>query len=787
MPWFLIALIAVVAIVGLLALLPKPDIENARASKLGDFQFPRAQEGDPVPLIYGRVKLKSPNVLWYGDFEAVAITEKVKTGLFSSKRVTTGYRYYVGMALGLCIGPGVTVHRIWAGKDSMWTGTATGDGVDVSINEPGLFGGAKKGGGIVSNGRFYSGADTQTVDSYLASHTDGADTSMMPRMCWFSTGKAYVGTTASLKPWFFELSRYSNGLGLPGTTYRIGDDMNLVEVLFDVMTNKFARRGLGVSNIDTPSWLAAAATCFAEGNGGSFKIEASNTAGDIVAEILRQIDGIMYQNPSTGKIVLKLIREDYVAADLPVFTENEIEGITDFTKTLWEDTVNQVRVTFIDRAQDFTNRPVIEQDMANINFQQSVRSTEIKFPGIYDKDLAQTIARRELAGISVPIFKCEIKGNRKAQLLLPGEAFKLTWPDLGLNEAILRVQKYNLGTLTDGRLSFTAVQDKFASLTTQQGTPPSTGWTPVTDLPTDVGNAKVIKAPYWFAAQAGALDRTAAYLFALCERQPGPTIQYDANTTQGGVTTQAIGNSVFNEVGTLIDAMPATTATIGSLAITSVENAAGTASATEIKSGANLAWIGNELIAFVTGLTGSLTTVYRGILGTPVEAHSPGAAIHFLGDLDGLVIDPYQAGLQISTEFIAESATAAQAPGDGVTILYTPPVDLPGMAQARNLVTSDEVGDTVPNGARTISWDLHARLDTQILLPGDVFPTAPFGTASRVQILHDGIEVVNEILAEWGTTYDHTFPPATITATVRVWARTSGNEGPLAERVYTIT
>ena len=76
--WYLVVFIVALLLVA--ALTPKPNIENARAAKLGDFQFPRSKHGDPMPLVWGTVRQKSPITAWYGDFRPVAITEKVKTG-----------------------------------------------------------------------------------------------------------------------------------------------------------------------------------------------------------------------------------------------------------------------------------------------------------------------------------------------------------------------------------------------------------------------------------------------------------------------------------------------------------------------------------------------------------------------------------------------------------------------------------------------------------------------------------------------------------------------------------
>lgn len=52
-------------------LTPKPQVVNAEAST--DYQAPTAEEGRPVPVVFGTVWLQSPNVVWYGDVQATPI------------------------------------------------------------------------------------------------------------------------------------------------------------------------------------------------------------------------------------------------------------------------------------------------------------------------------------------------------------------------------------------------------------------------------------------------------------------------------------------------------------------------------------------------------------------------------------------------------------------------------------------------------------------------------------------------------------------------------------------
>jgi hypothetical protein len=53
------------------ALAPKPP--NAEPPELSDVDAPTAEEGKPIPVVFGTVMLSGPNVLWYGDLRTTPI------------------------------------------------------------------------------------------------------------------------------------------------------------------------------------------------------------------------------------------------------------------------------------------------------------------------------------------------------------------------------------------------------------------------------------------------------------------------------------------------------------------------------------------------------------------------------------------------------------------------------------------------------------------------------------------------------------------------------------------
>jgi len=740
MPWFLFALVGVLAVAALIALMPKPKIENARSSELGDFQFPRSEEGDPWPLIYGKVKIKGPNTLWYGDFSAkpIVVRGPRRYGLFGPRSSTiTGYRYFIGMDLGLCLGPGVALRRIWAGSDEAWSGNVSGDGESFSISKRNLYGNNNAGGGISGTCRFYPGTNRQAVDSYVASHTDGADTTRYPMMCHIVFQSFYVGTSTAIKPFFFELERYPNTLGIPDGKHRVGDDCNLVEILYDLLTNRFARRGTPPSKINLTNWRTIAVQLADEGNVGSFRIESSNTGKDVVQEILRQMDAIMYTDPATGLIELRLIRNDYDRNTLPHYNEDEIIKVRNYSKPSWEETVNQLRVKFVDRTADYTSRTVMDQDMANINTQQQVRATEMEFTACYSGALAQALCGRELSLISVPFTKAELEFTREVNQMRPGDVFRYSYAEYGIVDEVVRIQGFDLGTLEEGTITAIVVQDRFVYGDSSAIVPPSNVWTPPTFPPADSGALLVTRAPLWFNLQLQDPDVNNAYLLFFAER-PASAWTYAYRLSTGGAVIEE--NKPFSTVGVLGVSMPATATTIGSLALSTMPSGLVTKTDTDIRNGMNLALIGTEFVGFRSQSGSNLTTVYRGLFGSTPVSHSSGDEIHFLGEggeIESLLETAFLAGqsytFTVTTQTIFGFLNSADQ-----TITYTPPTITNKPREPFTLLINGvaTAETNVPTASSmTLGFSSSDRLDKYILLPGDTVPPAPFGTTYRARII----------------------------------------------------
>jgi len=121
----------------------------------------------------------------------------------SSKKVVVGYKYYLGMHMGLCHGPVDQLLRIDVDKRKAWEGIVY-DG-QLTISKPGLFGGESREGGVSGAVDFESGKPTQDANDYLASKL--GDVPAFRGVAAAVLRRVYVGMNPYIKNWAFRVQR----------------------------------------------------------------------------------------------------------------------------------------------------------------------------------------------------------------------------------------------------------------------------------------------------------------------------------------------------------------------------------------------------------------------------------------------------------------------------------------------------------------------------------------------------------------------------------------------------
>lgn len=667
---------------------PKPKLENARPAALGDFQFPTATEGRVVPLVWGRVRLRGPNVVWYGDLRQTAITEKVKTGLWSSTRLIKAFRYYLGVQMALCRGPNVVLKRVWIEEDEVYDGTLSSGRFD--INEPALFGGDDYGnGGLTATVDFYPGSSAQAVNSYLDStgrqRISTAATQTAPRYsgtCYVvarnytsadataSDTGAYLGNSTTIKPWSFEVERFPALFsGQSGSENKINStDANPINVIYELLTNTEWGFGFSSADIDvgaSSTFKEASDTMIDEDNGFSMCLDSPRQAKDLLAELQRQIDGVVFLDQRTGKWRIKLARADYDIDLVPQITDAQIAEVESYARGSWEDTTNQVQVKYTKRDDEYKESYALAQDPANAIIAGGGSTStpigvvaEAHYPGVMVSALAANIAWRDLRALSYPLARATLKLNRQNWSMRIGDVFAWTSPTLGFTKLAMRITRINYGQLESNAMQITCTQDIYRFAAGSMGTPGATQWDP----PTYGLVAYPSTEQRAFETPIGLLTRDPNYLPGLglfltqsrvtcMARQQAREIGFkifqrsSATTPLSGTFAEAGDNVGFVKLGSLASALAAGTA-IPTSSITLNTSPLDSATSIEglIDDSVNIATLGTELTnllmvnnefmlvssASISGSTVILSNVYRGVLDSVQGKHSAGDVVWVL-------------------------------------------------------------------------------------------------------------------------------------------------------------
>ena len=237
-------------------------------------------------------------------------------------------------------------------------------------------------------------------------------------------------------------------------------DENPAHMIREMFTEKRWCRGYNEADIDDASFTIAADTLYDEQFGLSMEFAEQSTVEDMLNEILRHISGKLYVHRSTGLITLKLIRNDYTIGDLLVLDESRIVKIENATRKLTGELVNSVTVTYSATPRgDQGSLTIFEEGL--LQLQGGVVSTKIDYPGVTNSFIAGNLALRDLRALSTPLLSCTVYASRHAAQLHIGDAFVLNWPDLKINNVVMRVDAINVGNNLSNQVKITCSEDVF--------------------------------------------------------------------------------------------------------------------------------------------------------------------------------------------------------------------------------------------------------------------------------------------------------------------------------------
>jgi len=646
---------------------PKPNIENAKPAGIGDFQVPTATEGRSVPLIWGRVKMAGPNVVWYGDLKAEPITQEVQTGMFSSEDQIIGYKYSIGMQMALCRGPmsstdflyNIRVDDSYAWGESASTADAPISPVDagtgLSINQPKFFGGdeAGGGGGLIGSMTMFPGTESQDVSSYLAPFQTPLPAYRGTVYLTWNTGE--IGLNPNLRPFDFELSRFPDGLDLatlqPGDEI-VNDGANCMNVLYEILTSAEWGLNRGVSDINVTSLRAIAATLATEGQGFAWVMDSVKDLDVVVRMIEEQVDGVLFQDPITGVFDFQLIRFDYTPGTLPLLDESNVQKINRFSRPSWASTSNVVNLQFNDRRKNYAVSYALAQDMANVDIVQAVNAVEVKFPAVKEAALANAIAWREQRQLSFPMATGQLVSDRSQFDLKPGDVRELTWGLMGLVRLPIRIIKVNRGRVLDNKITIDFTEDIFAAGAGSFADPIDTSWIPPSDAAFLALDEVLLEVPYRITDENfTGVNTTELQVATIVVRDGGMHVGWKIRALEvdapGPAASPTISDAIAPGSGVEFSPYGLLTAALDRGQTNGFQDAVGftvdntvdlerlaNATASELENAKNVALIDDEIILFQTVIdnldgTFDILDLFRGALDTLPDDHLDNAPVFF--------------------------------------------------------------------------------------------------------------------------------------------------------------
>jgi len=319
-------------------LTPKPDLEDAKPSGLGEYNFPTNLESRYIPVVWGTTELKGPNVIWYGDFSTVPFYE-------AGQRI--GHRYFLGMDLAMCYGPLDNISAMQLDdkyalkpgeKASLRTGLTPAEGWrrppggerQLVFRDYSLFGGDDHGGRLDGTMAFYYGTSNQRPNEYLqtqeASNTyevsPGVEVSQRelipayPGLAHAVWQGGNISERAVIPKISFTVHRYPRQLSPKYSVVNMDPltaigDANPIHCIYEILTDTVWGCSVPPQTIDIGSFLDAAQECYSEGNGFGYTLDTTKAASTIIEMINQQVNGLLFQDEN-GLWAYRLVRKDYL-------------------------------------------------------------------------------------------------------------------------------------------------------------------------------------------------------------------------------------------------------------------------------------------------------------------------------------------------------------------------------------------------------------------------------------------------------------------------------------------
>jgi len=630
-------------------------------------------------------------------------------GLFSKKKQTIGYKYYLGMHMILARMVDA-VKRIDVGDQCIWSGSCAGG--RISVNCPDVFGGDRSEGGIVGDMDIEIGNPTQVANDYLQAQL-GAQIPAWRGITGVVLRQMYLGVSPYLKKWAFLCQRIPNGWYTEKAT--IGPDANPAHIIYELLTNQDYGMAYQTADIDDASFTAAANTLFTENFGLSLLWDKSSSIESVLKEILAHIDAALYIDRTTGRFAIKLIRPDYNIESLTTLDESNISEVVSYARRTNADLINTLTIKYWDRdtCKDGSTTVV---NTAMVYQMGGTVASEKKYSSITSYSLANSVAWRDLLTLSSPLATAQITATRAAAKLNVGDPFVFVWERYGISQMVMRITSIEFGKAGSSQVKIAAVEDVFSTAQSVFDAVPSSIWVNPINNPAPCPVIAAFEAPYYYLAlllgdDISGLAVDKGYVVATGTRPSNDALNAEMWVNSGVQYKLKDSETPFCPTAVLAEDIGITNTVLA------IEWSADYA----LVAAGQWALIDNEIVR-IDSATLSSITVGRGCLDTAPTTHNTASFVLIIGDFLGVDTTDYAAGATVNIKLLPVTSLGALAIADATA----QPVTLDSRASRPYLPAkvriNDQADPKICFGAMVITW-VHRNRLTQVDPDADIVDT----------------------------------------------------------------
>lgn len=402
---------------------------------------------------------------------------------------TIGFHYLFSVLFGVGRGAVNCLTHIKVSDKIAWQGGVSDNSVQT-INQPDLFGGAQKEGGIQGLFRNFMGKPNQVLPGASAPTFVGSTgpykTGVLPDVKASVGGRVgefrgrhlvwFDGLMSSMNPyikeWSFRRWRTTAGwhnddpwypqkatIYLKNGAIRA---MNPAHIVYQCITDPAWGRGRDPSELSEPSFIYAANTFCSEQFGLCMQWMRTDEIGSFIKTVIDHGAMAMYTDRETGLINLKLIRDDYDPDEIPHFTIDS--GLLEINEDDSASSSAIVDEVIVEGKDPITDQAIEgrSHNLAVRRFRGGATTSKLSYPGLPTIDLCNRVAERDKNAGAAGLRKFTVKLDRAGFRIYPGSVFKITYLPRGLQGIVLRAGEIDDGNMINGEITIRCAQDVYS-------------------------------------------------------------------------------------------------------------------------------------------------------------------------------------------------------------------------------------------------------------------------------------------------------------------------------------